>query len=121
MKLHMIRAISSPSSSTTGWATLIFAIEFILVCGRTKGAARLDVQPELFPAEDFEHFVECSDTAAQNSKRVRFLRHQMLALMHARDHHHFRRTGVRQLRVAQARWNDPDHLPAADQSRIGEK
>src|ERR1700738_2369478 len=32
----MIRAISSPSSSTTGCATLIFAIKFILVCGRTK-------------------------------------------------------------------------------------
>jgi hypothetical protein len=38
----MIRAISSPSSSTTGWATLIFAIKIILVYGRTTGAARLD-------------------------------------------------------------------------------
>src|SRR5215472_13583969 len=28
MKLHMIRAISSPSSSTIGSATLIFAIDF---------------------------------------------------------------------------------------------
>src|SRR5205085_6851022 len=43
---------------------------------------RLVVEPELFPAEDFEHFVEGSDTAGQNSKRVRFLRHQMLALVH---------------------------------------
>src|SRR5438105_4640509 len=158
MKLHMIRAISSPSSSTTGWATLIFAIEFILVYGRTKGAARLDdlrkiksgvirgkpeppmhcsqlrvyqrlwaglerrhedrdrrdhpeqfsrlrprkacrddlieesaqrrpvatdigeqdrlvVQPELFPAEDLEHFIESSDTAGQNRKCIRFLCH----------------------------------------------
>src|SRR5580700_6356671 len=42
----MIRAISSPSSSTTGWATLIFAIKFILVCGRTK------VLPSFTGAED---------------------------------------------------------------------
>ena len=29
--------------------------------------------------------------------------------------------GMRQLGVAQARWNDPDHLPAAGQRSIGEK
>ena len=57
----------------------------------------------------------------KNGERIRSLRHQTLALVHALDHHQFRHTGMRQLGIAQTRRNDPDYFPAAGQSSIGEK
>ena len=82
---------------------------------------RLVVEPELLPAEDLEHLVEGADATGQNGECICSLRHQTFSLMHALDHHQFRRTGVRQLGVAQARWNDPDDFSAAGQSSIGEQ
>src|SRR5437764_6768174 len=44
MKLHMMRAISSPSSSTTGFATLIFAICCHLDGGPAGSAKRATIK-----------------------------------------------------------------------------
>ncbi len=67
---------------------------------------------QLRPAENFAQFIQRSKAAGQRDKRIRQLRHHVLAFVHAANNMQLGQASMRHLAVSQLLRNDSDNFPA---------